>query len=505
MTTTVRDGKGDSLISFCDTYILIDIETTGLSPIHDEIIEIAAIKVENNIIIDEFQSFVKPMYAIPEYITQITGITNDMVANAPDILEVIDNFDKFVSKDSLIVGHNVNFDINFLYDNYLRILQKPFRNDYIDTLRISRKCISDIENHKLQSLSNYFNLPYENAHRALEDCKITKKVFDCLKKNFADKENSLVLFNGTPKKSTNTTIALPENYCVLDLETTGYSTESDYVIEFAVLRIRNNKIVDTFTSLCGGDFKLKNHIVKKTGITNDMIADKPTFDSFAPDIIRFIGDDFIIGHNIPFDIGFLKKYCDFENQSIDTLRMSRKLNPEMLHHHLSDVADHYSISFENSHRSVLDCELTKLCYDSLKQDAINKYGSEAEFANSFVRINRTHHYFPMVKATDISTENTVFDETHPLFDKLCVFTGKLNRMTRTEAMQSVVDFGGKVGDTVTLKTNYLILGNNDYCKFIKGNKSTKQKKAEEYKIKGYDIEIIPEEVFYDMLEVMEEV
>ena len=73
-------------------------------------------------------------------------------------------------------------------------------------------------------------------------------------------------------------------------------------------------------------------------------------------------------------------------------------------------------------------------------------------------------------------------------------------MVRKEAMQKVVNLGGLVGDSVTKKTNYLILGNNDYCKSIKDGKSSKQKKAEELKLKGYDIEVISENVFYDMLE-----
>ena len=80
-----------------------------------------------------------------------------------------------------------------------------------------------------------------------------------------------------------------------------------------------------------------------------------------------------------------------------------------------------------------------------------------------------------------------------------MFTGVLERMSRKEAMQLVADSGGINGDTVTQKTNYLVLGNNDYCKSIKDGKSNKQKKAEKLKASGLDIEIIPESVFYDMV------
>lgn len=104
-----------------------------------------------------------------------------------------------------------------------------------------------------------------------------------------------------------------------------------------------------------------------------------------------------------------------------------------------------------------------------------------------------------LSAKDIVTEKTDFDETHPLFGKTCVFTGTLEKMARKDAMQIVVDLGGLVGNSVTKKTNYLILGNNDYCSSIKGGKSSKQKKAESLKLAGNDIEIISENVFYDMI------
>ncbi len=96
------------------------------------------------------------------------------------------------------------------------------------------------------------------------------------------------------------------------------------------------------------------------------------------------------------------------------------------------------------------------------------------------------------------TEN--FDETHPLYNKTCVFTGVLEKVDRKQAMQIVANLGGICGDSVTSKTNYLILGNNDYCRSIKDGKSSKQKKAEILKLKGNDIEIIPENVFYEMIE-----
>jgi DNA polymerase-3 subunit epsilon len=106
-----------------------------------------------------------------------------------------------------------------------------------------------------------------------------------------------------------------------------------------------------------------------------------------------------------------------------------------------------------------------------------------------------------LSANDITTENTDFDITHPLYQKVCVFTGTLDKMLRKDAMQIVVDLGGICDDNITSRTNFLILGNNDYSPLVKDGKSNKQKKAEKLKLDGNDIEIISESVFYDIVNV----
>lgn len=98
-------------------------------------------------------------------------------------------------------------------------------------------------------------------------------------------------------------------------------------------------------------------------------------------------------------------------------------------------------------------------------------------------------------AKDITATTDNFDISHPLYGKLCVFTGTLEKMQRKDAMQLVVNLGGQCGDNVTAKTNYLILGNNDFCSLIKDGKSNKQKKAESLILKGKDIQILSENVF----------
>jgi hypothetical protein len=153
----------------------------------------------------------------------------------------------------------------------------------------------------------------------------------------------------------------------------------------------------------------------------------------------------------------------------------------------------FSIKVDTEHRALDDCKATKLVYDNMQNIIAAKFNDKNQFIKLFSKTSKN------VNAKEITTTKTSFDETHPLYGKKCVFTGTLEKMVRQEAMQLVVDLGGEVQNNVTKETNYLILGNNDYCTSIKGGKSNKQKKAEELMVKGQDISIIPENVFYDMV------
>lgn len=297
-------------------------------------------------------------------------------------------------------------------------------------------------------------------------------------------------------------IDFPDNYTVIDLETTGYSPKYDDIIEMCALRVRNNEIVESFSSLVNKEscIHINSFISDLTGITQDMIDSAPDIKDMLPKFIEFIGTDIIVGHNVNFDINFIydesvritgNPVC---NDFVDTMRISRRLHPEYQHHRLSDLSDRYSVDNSGAHRSERDCEITKLCYDSLRDDILNSYGSFDEFINK--KSSRKHY---TVHAKDISSSESNFDESHPLFGKVCVFTGTIERMTRKEAMQIVANLGGVNADSVTKKTNYLILGCNDYCKSIKDGKSNKQKKAEDLQLKGNDITVISEDVFYDMI------
>lgn len=300
--------------------------------------------------------------------------------------------------------------------------------------------------------------------------------------------------------------ALPETYCVIDIETTGLSPDFDSIIEVSGIKYDHGKQIAEFSSLIkpeetydDGTY-IDSFIEKLTGITNEMLSTAPAPLGVLKKFKNFIGDSIILGHNVNFDINFL--YDNFEhylsetfrNDYVDTMRISRFLHPEEVHHRLKDLSERYNLDYSKAHRSLSDCLITQDCYLHLRDEAITMFGSLDNFLQSWKRKTRG------VKSSDIHSDHTDFDTTHPLYGKVCVFTGTLEKMHRKEAMQLVADVGGINADSVTKKTNYLILGNNDYCPLIKDGKSNKQKKAEKLKLDGNDIEVIPENVFYDMFE-----
>ena len=187
-----RIGKGKSLILFPNDFVTIDIETTGLS-FSCSIMEIAALKISNGEIVDSFSSLVRPVpfyffsegLAVPHYIdsviSELTGITDAMLENAPKLKNVLPLFKSFIG-NNIVVGHNVaSFDSNFIYDAYQHYFDQPFSNDCVDTMRLSRWLLPDLKRHRLIDICQHFKLSSENTHRALDDCETALKCFKVYK------------------------------------------------------------------------------------------------------------------------------------------------------------------------------------------------------------------------------------------------------------------------------------------------------------------------------------
>ena len=198
MLMSLREQKGNSLIEFPNKYIAFDIETTGLDPMYDEIIEIGAIKIENGKEVEVFSTLVKPKYEIDEFISELTGITNEMVKESPSIDAVLPKFIDFI-KDSIILGHNVNFDINFIYDNLIKCDMNPITNDFIDTLRLSRKLLPELKHHRLSDLADYYNINTVGSHRSLKDVRMTIEVYNNFKKLALEKYSNVDNFKDACK------------------------------------------------------------------------------------------------------------------------------------------------------------------------------------------------------------------------------------------------------------------------------------------------------------------
>ncbi len=302
----------------------------------------------------------------------------------------------------------------------------------------------------------------------------------------------------------NSIISFPSSYCMIDLETTGYSPLWDEIIEIAAIKYSDGQEVDRFHTLVKPHReRISTFITELTGITNEMLTDAPQLSSVIAQFDAFLGDSIIMGYNVSFDVNFL--YDAYEeylgkplpNDHVDCMRMARRLYPEMQHHRLCDVSTKLGVTNERAHRAMSDVEATQACYLLLEKEALEKYGTEDEFKKLWRKKDKRSNRG--LAKTIVAFDDIKIDPDNPLYGKVCVFTGKLEKFERKDAMQIVANLGGINGDGVTKKTNYLILGNNDYCSTIKDGKSSKQKKAEQYKLDGYDIEIIPESIFYEMI------
>lgn len=175
MDDLVESVKGDADTGFDGTFICFDIETTGLSAARDKITEIGAVKVENGVITDTFSTFANPEMPIPQKITQLTGITDDMVKDAPSQSEAVGAFLEFAG-DNVLVAHNAPFDTSFIA-KACEDMGRKYNYTSIDTVAISRAILTDIKNCKLDTVAKFLRLGDFNHHRATDDAEMLARIF----------------------------------------------------------------------------------------------------------------------------------------------------------------------------------------------------------------------------------------------------------------------------------------------------------------------------------------
>ena len=170
------------------SYISIDLETTGLNPKLDKIIEIGAVKVMNGQITETFHSYVNPGRKLEERIVELTGIRQDQVDQAPVISEVFPKLEVFL-EDLPFLGHRILFDYSFLKKAAVD-LKRPFEKQGIDTLRIARCFLPQLEHRTLPYLCEYYGIVHD-AHRAFADAEATSRLYGILCRDFYDKEEGI--------------------------------------------------------------------------------------------------------------------------------------------------------------------------------------------------------------------------------------------------------------------------------------------------------------------------
>ena len=189
-------------------YYVLDTETTGFSPKTDEMIEVAAIKVLNGQIADSFETFINPGCRIPKRITDLTGISDADVCDAPDCDTVAVQLSRFLSDSYPIVGHNIRFDLSFIGVAFHRVGIRPeFR--YIDTLAFSQRVFPNLINYQLDTLISYLRLAdHAQMHRAMDDVIVTHSLFlACMKRTSAQESDLIVKYRPPAQKPKSNPVA----------------------------------------------------------------------------------------------------------------------------------------------------------------------------------------------------------------------------------------------------------------------------------------------------------
>lgn len=207
----VTNSRGQSLD---DTYVVFDIETTGLSAAYDKIIEIGAVKVEKGVIVDRFSEFINPQRPIPYKIEQLTSINDSMVMDAPVIDIVLPKFLEF-SKGAVMVAHNADFDMSFIFKN-ARDLGLDFECSIVDTVSLARVLIPSINRYKLDTVAKAVGVVLEHHHRAVDDAGCTAEIFVKFIEMLKEREiYNLDMVNEMSKSSEAAIKKLPSHHAII--------------------------------------------------------------------------------------------------------------------------------------------------------------------------------------------------------------------------------------------------------------------------------------------------
>lgn len=304
------------------------------------------------------------------------------------------------------------------------------------------------------------------------------------------------------------------SYVAIDFETANSHYSS--ACSVGLTKVCNSQIVDTYYSLINPEEPFDASNIQIHGIRPDDVTEAPTFDRLSNHLFRFIANLPLVAHNAPFDMKVLQKSLgkydlDFPIMNyFCSLALSRQLL-QLRSNRLNSVAANYHIQFHH-HRASDD---SRVCAEIVLQML-----QEADIHNLEEMTNKLHYQMGLVgqndyrafrkmqsgrypyngfKPSEITAKTSVFDPFHPVYHHVFVFSGSLRTMDRMAACQKVADLGGINGNSVTKKTNYLVVGDQD-PKLLRGHtKSSKQIKAEQLAEQGQNIQIITETEFLKLL------
>ncbi|WP_315165788.1 PolC-type DNA polymerase III [Metaclostridioides mangenotii] len=216
---------------------------------------------------------------------------------------------------------------------------------------------------------------------------------------------------------------LSQSFVVFDIETTGFSNTNDKITEIGAVKIQDFKVVDRFSQLVNPEKDISYKIQELTGITNDLVKDKPTIDKVLPKFMEFIGDSVLVAHNAEFDTGFISEKCrqmglDYNSKSVDTLMLARVLLPELKRHRLNVVAKALGIQLLNHHRAVDDADATALIFikflEMLKEMGANTL-SEVNYVLGkidYTKLNTNHITLIAQNQTGIKNLYKIVSDAH---------------------------------------------------------------------------------------------
>ena len=242
-------------------------------------------------------------------------------------------------------------------------------------------------------------------------------------------------------------IAYPDDYTVLDIETTGLNPQNDYITEISAIKYRNNRRVDEFSSLVKPDFSIPYYITRLTGIDDAMVADAPSIDEVIISFMDFLADDIIAGYNVGFDLSFIAEnlagyYAKrLANNYVDVMKLAQNELPFLGRYKQTAVAEYFNIATAGAHRALVDCNICNGCYQKLKELAVADY-----------------HLPPQQRELVLAQSAS---SLKPLADKQIVLLGSFDNLYVKNVWEILTALGASVAQHVTDSADMVIVGTAD--------------------------------------------